>query len=78
MIKELSNSEDGKPVYAGCIRLHHGWNHIIADHWFIQLFKFTGDCPGFYLSKTIDDMLPVLNDYSFKIYNYNIPVQIEQ
>ena len=35
-------------------------------------FQFTGDCPGFYLSKTIDDALPVLNDYSFKIYNYNM------
>lgn len=37
-------------------------------------FQFTGDCPGFYLSETIDDMLPVLQDYSLKIYDYNMSV----
>jgi uncharacterized protein len=35
-------------------------------------FQFTGDCPGFYLSKTIEDMMPVLQDYSSKIYNFNM------
>jgi hypothetical protein len=37
-------------------------------------FQFTGDCPGYYLSDTIDDMLYVLQDYSLKIYNYNMSV----
>ena len=37
-------------------------------------FQFTGDCPGYYLSGSINDMMPVLNDYSLKIYNYNMSV----
>ena len=37
-------------------------------------FQFTGDCPGYYLSTSINDMMPVLNDYSLKIYNYNMSV----
>jgi len=35
-------------------------------------FQFTGDCPGFYLEKSIDTMLPVLHEYSAKIYDYNM------
>jgi Fe-S-cluster containining protein len=37
-------------------------------------FQFTGDCPGFYLEGSIDSMLPVLQEYSTKIYNYNMAV----
>lgn len=37
-------------------------------------FQFTGDCPGFYLAKSIDDMMPVLQEYSDKIYDYNMAV----
>ncbi len=37
-------------------------------------FQFTGDCPGFYLDKTIDSMMPVLQEYSSKIYDYNMSV----
>ncbi len=37
-------------------------------------FQFTGDCPGYYLSRTINDMMPILNEYSSKIYNYNMSV----
>ncbi len=35
-------------------------------------FQFTGDCPGFYLSESIDAMKEVLNDYSPIVYDYNM------
>jgi uncharacterized protein len=37
-------------------------------------FQLTGDCPGFYASKSLDDMKPVLKEYSKKIYDYNMDV----
>ncbi len=37
-------------------------------------FQLTGDCPGFYASKSINDMMPVLKEYSRKIYNYNMSI----
>lgn len=37
-------------------------------------FQFTGDCPGFYLSKDIDDAKDVLIEYSNRIYNYNMSI----
>jgi uncharacterized protein len=37
-------------------------------------FQFTGDCPGFYLDESINSMMPVLQEYSAKIYNYNMAV----
>lgn len=38
-------------------------------------FQFTGDCPGFYLDKSLDGIMPVLQEYAQKIYNYNMAVQ---
>jgi hypothetical protein len=38
-------------------------------------FQFTGDCPGFYLDKSLDGVMPVLQEYAPKIYNYNMAVQ---
>jgi hypothetical protein len=35
-------------------------------------FQFTGDCPGFYLAKSIDPMKDILLDYSKTIYDYNM------
>ncbi len=35
-------------------------------------FQFTGDCPGFYLADTIDQMKEVLKEYSPVIYDYNM------
>lgn len=35
-------------------------------------FQFTGDCPGFYLSDTLDPMKDVLKEYSVTIYDYNM------
>jgi Fe-S-cluster containining protein len=35
-------------------------------------FQFTGDCPGFYPSKSIDEMKSVLLEYSKMIYDYNM------
>ncbi|MDQ3884604.1 MAG: YkgJ family cysteine cluster protein [Thermoproteota archaeon] len=37
-------------------------------------FQFTGDCPGFYLDESINSMMPILQEYSAKIYNYNMAV----
>lgn len=38
-------------------------------------FQFTGDCPGFYLSESLDPVMPVLQEYAKKIYDYNMAVQ---
>ena len=35
-------------------------------------YQFTGDCPGFYLADSIDNMKDVLKDYSKTIYDYNL------
>ena len=35
-------------------------------------FQFTGDCPGFYLSKSLDPMKDVLLEYSKIIFDYNM------
>lgn len=35
-------------------------------------FQFTGDCPGFYLSETLEPMKEVLKEYSVMIYDYNM------
>ena len=35
-------------------------------------FQLTGDCPGFYVSPSLDDMMPILKEYSKKIYDYNM------
>ena len=37
-------------------------------------FQFTGDCPGFYLEKSLDSVMPVLEEYAKKIYDYNMAV----
>ncbi len=35
-------------------------------------FQFTGDCPGFYFAKSLDEMKQVLQDYSKTIYDYTM------
>jgi uncharacterized protein len=37
-------------------------------------FQLTGDCPGFYISKSMYDMMPILKEYSKKIYDYNMSI----
>jgi hypothetical protein len=37
-------------------------------------FQLTGDCPGFYSSKYLDPMMPILMEYSKRIYEYNMAV----
>lgn len=37
-------------------------------------FQFTGDCPGFYLDRSLDSVMPMLQEYSEKIYSYNMAV----
>lgn len=38
-------------------------------------FQFTGDCPGFYLSDSLDQIMPILEEYSKTIYKYNMAVR---
>src|SRR5581483_258598 len=35
-------------------------------------FQFTGDCPGFYFAKSIDEMKEILQEYSKTIYDYTM------
>jgi uncharacterized protein len=35
-------------------------------------FQLTGDCPGFYLNSSLEDMMPILKEYSKRIYDYNM------
>jgi Fe-S-cluster containining protein len=35
-------------------------------------FQFTGDCPGFYLSESLDSMKQVLDEYAKIVYDYNM------
>lgn len=35
-------------------------------------FQLTGDCPGFYLDNSLESIMPVLQEYSAKIYAYNM------
>ena len=35
-------------------------------------FQFTGDCPGFYYAKSIDEMKEILNEYSKIVYDYTM------
>ena len=35
-------------------------------------FQFTGDCPGFYLDKSMDRIIPILEEYSKKIFAYHM------
>ena len=35
-------------------------------------FQFTGDCPGFYLERTLDHIMPTLKEYSKTIYDYTM------
>jgi Fe-S-cluster containining protein len=37
-------------------------------------FQFTGDSPGFYSSKHLDPIMPILQQYSKRIYNYNMSI----
>jgi uncharacterized protein len=35
-------------------------------------FQLTGDCPGFYLANSLESIMPTLNEYSKKIWDYNM------
>ena len=35
-------------------------------------FQFTGDCPGFYVDKSMDSMMPILKEYSTRIFSHNM------
>jgi len=51
------------------------WRVPVDKWWKVEYhakFVFTGDCPGFYLEKSLDPIMPTLQDYSKKIYDYLI------
>ncbi len=39
-------------------------------------FQFTGDCPGFYTSDSLNPMTEILENYSQKIFNYNMEINL--
>jgi hypothetical protein len=39
-------------------------------------FQLTGDCPGFYTDRSVEPMMKVLQEYSKKIYDYNMAVNM--
>lgn len=39
-------------------------------------FQLTGDCPGFYTDRSVEPMMKVLQEYSEKIYDYNMAVNM--
>ena len=47
-------------------------NELPAIH---ATFQFTGDCPGFYLSDSLDQMIPILEEYARTIYDYNMAIR---
>jgi Fe-S-cluster containining protein len=38
-------------------------------------FQLTGDCPGFYTANTVQPMMEILQEYSKKIFDYNMSIQ---
>lgn len=50
-----------------------------GDKWwkteFHAKFVFTGACPGFYLEESLDAIMPTLQDYSGKIFDYLLSCQ---
>jgi len=37
-------------------------------------FQLTGDCPGFYTDKTSQPMMDILQEYSKRIFEYNMSI----
>ena len=51
------------------------WMEAVRGKFVIHAtFQLTGDCPGFYTSKSLDPMMPILRQYSKRIYDYNMAV----
>jgi Fe-S-cluster containining protein len=62
------------PQRPGCCRIYPfiSWTTVTNGKPQIHAtFQFDGNCPGFYLSKSLDDMVDVLEDYSKRIVEYN-------
>jgi uncharacterized protein len=38
-------------------------------------FQLTGDCPGFYTASTVEPMMEILQEYSKRIFDYNMSIQ---
>lgn len=51
----------------------HAWREPYHKWWKVEphaKFVFTGDCPGFYLDKSLDSIIPTLREYSIKINDH--------
>ncbi|MEM2760284.1 MAG: YkgJ family cysteine cluster protein [Nitrososphaerales archaeon] len=62
------------PARPGCCQIYPfaSWTTIANGRPQVHAtFQFDGNCPGFYLSESLDDMSEVLEDYSKRIVKYN-------
>ena len=65
------------PQRPGCCQMYPftSWTTIHSGKPQIHAtFQFDGNCPGFYVSKSLEDMEEVLKDYSKRIIDYNVAV----
>ncbi len=65
------------PQRPGCCQLYPFTAWTIISNGKPQMhatFQFDGNCPGFYLSKSLEDMAPVLEEYSKRVIDYNASV----
>lgn len=46
-------------------------HNLISIH---ASYQLTGDCPGFWLSDSLNNMQDILKEYSMKIYDYNMSI----
>jgi hypothetical protein len=62
------------PQRPGCCQMYPftSWTTVTKGRPQVHAtFQFDGRCPGFYLSKSLDDMVEVLEHYSKLIIEYN-------
>lgn len=65
------------PQRPGCCQLYPFTSWTTINNGKPQVhatFQFDGRCPGFYKSKSLDDMAEVLEEYSKRIFEYNMDV----
>lgn len=56
--------------FSSWIQVDNGLSQIHAT------FQFTGDCPGFYTSDSLDPIKEILEQYSHIIFDYNMEVNL--
>jgi len=70
-----TNDQDGTPLRCRWMYPFASWSTSDKGRMAVHAtFQFTGDCPGFYTSNSLDSIMPVLKEYSKKIYDYTMSV----